>query len=209
MSRKVLSQSGISLADIYDVEGSIVGIDQLDVSEVKGVHELGATIHSERLVSWLVVGATGGIAQNTVFESVITNFPDSIARILGMSVFTDVAARVTHASVAIRNQDNDREIPIWVWDTADDREQGFEWSNDGAAVATFVHLSVLNPSMPQLLTRMGSNGLMSEVVLRGLTAGFGAGTVQTIVMLQIARPNPTLIPTPGEPSSHGLPIPGW
>ena len=43
---KILSQAGISLADLYNVEGSIAGIEQLDTRELPIVHEMSGTIFS-------------------------------------------------------------------------------------------------------------------------------------------------------------------
>lgn len=207
-ARKILSQAGISLADVYDIEGSIAGLEELDVRDIKGVHELGGQIHSERLTSFLVLSTSGPVAQSTVWGVIAGGFPDSTNRLLGLSVMTDASARLVHASVAIQEQGNSREMPIWVWDLADDRVQGLEWSQDGAAVASVEHLSVLVTHVPQLLTRLGPTLEMPQLIFRGITAAFGAGTVTTQVIYHLARPS-SGNPAPGEPSSHGLPIPGW
>jgi len=208
-SRKILSQAGVSLADIYDIEGSVVGLEQLDVGEVKAVHELGATIHSERLMSFLVLATSGAVAQNASWGVQTSGLPDSVNRLLGVGVMCDNAARIENVSIAIGDQDSGREMPIWVWDTNDDRVQRFIWSQDGAGAAQVDHLSVLVTHLPQLLTRLGVRLRMPSLLFRGLATGFGAGTVETQVVYHLARPNPTLAPAPGEPSSHGLPIPSW
>lgn len=209
MSRKILSQAGTSLADVYEIEGSIAGLEQLDVEDIKGVHDLGPQIHSERLLSFLVLGATANHLQDVTFEVITAGIPDSTNRLLGLSVISNKAARLDHASVVIQDPDTGRELPIWIWDTADDRERQITWSLDGAAVAVFFELSSLaTPNIPQLLTRIGPSGAMPQLILRGLTAGFGAGNVTTRVIYHLARPN-TGNPPAGEASSHGLPIPSW
>jgi len=209
MSRRVLSQAGVSLADVYDVEGSIAGIDRLDINEIKGVHELGAQIHSERLKAFIVQSSSGAVAQSTTWGLTIGGFPDSINRLLAVTVIANNAARVDHCSIAIQEQGNSREIPVWAWDTADDAEKQVEWSIDGAAAATQFYLAVIGiPQVPELLTRLGDDGQMPQLIFRGETGAFGAGNVTTRALFHVARPN-TGNPPPGEPSSHGLPIPGW
>lgn len=208
MSRKILSQAGTSLADVYDIEGSVAGLHSIDVDEIKGVHELGGQIHSERLVAFLTTQTTGGVLQNTTFANTSGSFPDSINRIMHLSVLASVGARLAHVSVAFQDTASGREIPIWVWDNADDRDQAIEWSNDGAGATTVQHLSTLVTHLPTLMTRVGTPRLMGALILRGLTSGFGAGTVTVFLVTQILRPNPAVV-VPGDPSSHGLPIPSW
>jgi len=207
-SRKILGQAGRSLADVYDVEGSVVGLENLDVGDIKGVHELGAQIHSERLQSFLVLASSTALGQSTAWGITTGGFPDSINRLLGVTLIADAAGRVGQASIAIQEQGNSREIPIAVWATANDREQLMNWSFDGAAVALVVHLSTLVTHVPQLLTRLGTSRQMPQLIFRGNTAAFGAGTVTTRALYHLARPS-TGNPAAGEPSSHGLPIPGW
>jgi len=208
-SRKILSQAGTSLADVYDIEGSIVGLEDLDVNEIKGVHDLGPQIHSERLQTFLVLATSGAVAQSVGWNITTAGFPDSINRLLAVTVLSSVTARVSHCSVAIQDVESGREIPIWAWDETPDSEQLVQWSLDGAAVATFINLrSTAALSIPQLLTRTGVSNAMPALIFRGLTNAFGAGNVQVRVVYQLARPN-SGNPPAGEPSSHGLPIPGW
>lgn len=208
---KVLAQAGISLADVYDVEGSIAGVDQLDVTEVKAVHDLGPQIHSERLLSVLIQQNSTALAQNLTWNLTTGNFPDSVARMFGMALFADVAGRLTSASVHITDTDTGREMPLFAWESVTGVFIPTRWSNNGAAVAT---LQLLRPGpgavnmIPTLLTRMGGSGQMPTITFRGVTAGFGAGTVTCFLVYHIARPN-RVTPVAGDPSSHGLPIPGW
>jgi len=207
-SRKILGQAGVSLADVYDIEGSVVGLENLDVSEVKAVHDLGGQIHSERLISFIVLSSSGAVNQSAAIGVTAGGIPDSVNRLLGVSVLASAAARVDHVALTIQDADTGREFPIWSWDTNDDREQQILWSLDGAGAAAFFLLSTLVTQLPQLLTRLGTSLAMPQLVMRGTTSAFGAGTVTVRALYHLCRPN-TGNPTPGEPSSHGLPLPGW
>ena len=63
-------------------------------------------------------------------------------------------------------------------------------------------------NIPCLATRMGDAKIMPQMVFRGLTTGFGGGTVEIIINILLARASQST-PTPGEPKGHGLPLPGW
>lgn len=209
-SRKILSQAGTSLADIYDVEGSVVGLEDLDVSEIKGVHDLGPTIQSERLTSHLVLVTTGAVNQSTAFNVAMNDVTDAVNRLLGVAVMADVGARVDFASIAIGDTQSFRETPIWVWDTNDDVVKRFSWVEDGVGPSTVDNLEVLGVThLPQLLTRTGLDRGMPRLMLRGSTTAFGAGTVEVQAIYTFCRPNVSGTPAPGEPSSHGLPVPSW
>jgi hypothetical protein len=208
-SRKILAQAGFSLADVYDIVGSVIGLEELDVTEVKAVHELGGQIHSERLQSFILQQTTGALAQNVVWDLSQNAFPDSVNRLLGLIVVSNVAARVRLAQVSVSDNDTGREIPVYVFDNLDDDELSIRWSNDGAAAATHFFLRpTAGIYVPNLLTRLGTTKAMPNITFRGTTDAFGAGTVTTTLIMHIARPN-TAVPGAGEPSSHGLPIPSW
>jgi len=207
---KVLSQSGISLADTYAVEGSIAGVEELLTKDVHLSHEMGGTIFSERLETNVTRLNPGAIAQNVTWAVTLVP-PDSPNRILGVCMIIDTTARVTHASLAIGAVTGVRECPIWSWDIANDAEQAITISIDGATVGVEILMLPGFSLLPQMLTR--SNGvlegnLMGNLIYRGLTAGFGAGTVLPLMFCLLARANQA-IPDPGQPSSHGLPIPSW
>jgi len=206
---KVLSQAGTSLADVYDVEGSIVGVEQLDATEVKAVHDMGGQIHSERTLGVLLRSATGDLDQTETFGAILGTFPDCIARVFGVTVLADTAGRMGHVSIAIRDRSNDREFPIWTWDSLNDTENIITWSNDGAAVGEFVQLVSLQRSLPSMIMRMGTGRQLAEFVFRGESLTFGAGTVEAFALIHLGRPVLNEVATPGEPKSHGLPIPSW
>lgn len=209
--RKVLAQAGFSLADIYDIEGSIAGIDHVDTHEVHLSHEMGGTVFSERLQSFILLGRTGDVAQNTNFDvDIAGDLPVAISRILGVFVLADTVARVNHACISISNNITGREMPIWSWDDADDGETQVRYVDDGEAAAVFFGLRQTGINrLPTLLTQIGSDKSMPRIFLRGATLGFGAGTVETIALVHVAVPSPGTPVPAGAPSSFGLPIPGW
>ncbi len=205
---KILAQAGVSLADNYDIEGSIAGVDELETRNVSLVHEMGAQIHSERLNQFIVKMTSGDVLQSTAFAILASAVPDTTNRILGLALLANTAARVTHASLAYRNPDTNREFVLACWDTSDDAERRCLYSDDGAAAAEFFYLSPTIMQSPHLLARIGTGKLMPQLLLRGQTEAFGAGTVETLGLVVLAAPGAEA-PTPGAPSSHGLPLPGW
>ena len=200
---KILAQAGNSLADIYDAEGSIAGIEALETRELPIVHEMGHTVFSERLGGTIRRLATAGIAQSTAFDVVLSNLPEGPWRVLGVTVLADIAARVGFASIALRSDGQDREVPIYVWDSTNNVESDVRIVEDGAAATTWQYL-VPNPlQVPNLGIGEGQPRVLDELALRGVTAAFGAGTVTIIGLVYLAFTQTTSL------SSRGLPIPGW
>jgi len=211
-SEKVLGQAGVSLADQYDVEGSIAGVDVLDAREVKTVHDLGGTIFSERLGAFIIEISSGAVAQSTGWAIDTVILPDAIHRLTAIQVISETAADVSNASLAVQEVGGvnvGREIPIWIWNVIDDLEVGFRWSNDGAAVGNVVALRPSQPQqIPTILPREGSGKQMPHLIFRGATGAFGAGTTTTFMLLHLMRALPSS-PVAGDPKSHGVPIPSW
>lgn len=209
-TRKILSQAGTSLADIYDVEGSVVGLDALSVEEIQGVHELGGTIHSERLSVFHRNIASDDELQNVAFNTSMSGFPDSINRILGIFVVASVASRVAFVTLSIGDPATGREHIIWAWDETADAEGPVRW-DDGSGAANISGLRTLAGPLgtqPNLLVRTGARWRMPSMVMRGLTNGFGAGNVTVTAQIMLCRPDRS-VTAPGDPNSRGLPIPSW
>ena len=214
MSPKVLSDSGRSLADIYDVEGSIAGIDQLRSEEVALTHEMGTSILSERMASTIhFIDDVGALAQNTNFGFRYVFLPNTIARLVNISVCVIAAefGRIEQAQVSIETIDPSaavpvREIPIWIWTRVNDVESDARWSQEGAAPADF---SFLRPSegrgseLPYLTVGTLSRFSAAMIQFRGRTAAFGAGTVSPLLQLHVHFPLLAGV------SSFGLPVPSW
>jgi len=205
---KILSQAGISLADVYDIEGSIAGTDELLSKEVNLTHEMGGQIFSERLQSFLIKAQSGDILQSVVFAMNIASFPPTTNRLLGVSALVDTSGRLANLCVSIRDEVDFREYPIWNWDFNNDNEQVFRWSDDGAGVAEFFLLNTPTYRLPEMLIQEGTPKIMPSIQIRGTTNAFGAGTLETFVLIHVARPEGAQ-PAAGEPSSFGLPLPSW
>jgi len=203
---KILSRSGNSLADIYDAEGSIAGIDQLETRELPIMHEMGATVFSERLQTRIFRIPTTAIAQNIAFRIQLDTLPETPARLLGLQVITDNGARVTRAAVLATDPVLLQDFPIWVWNgVAADSE--LVTMLDATVSASFEVMLAHGP-MNMLPTFTGGNeqqdNMVSSLTLVGLTSGFGAGTVLVTALAHIAFPRRDV-----NISSRGLPIPSW
>jgi len=206
---KILAKAGDSLADIYDVEGSIAGIQELVSSEVHPFHEMGATIFSERLSGQITRITTGAIAQNITWEVVVPAPATTPARILGVFAFADVVARTTRASLSVSTilPGVEQDFPVWAWDTGLDAARTTLMENAGAVSAVIALQPVRylenNPSL-LIGTNQAELRQVPSLTWRGLTAGFGAGTVtvDALIYLAFADQDSAI-------ASRGLPIPGW
>jgi len=198
---KILSRSGASLADIYDVEGSIAGIDQLDTRELPIVHEMGATVFSERFSTQVLRATTGAIAQNTDIGLTITT-PGPVARLLAVSIITDAASRILHTTLLVRDEVNSQDFPVWVWDATNNLDVRMQ---DDGTVAVFELLlgSAAADMLPSFIGGTDQAVTVDQLVLRGRTTGFGAGDVTVTALIYVAF---SLL---GGVSSRGLPIPSW
>lgn len=201
---KILAQAGMSLADVYNVVGSSAGVEQLESREVSLVHEMGGTLFSERLGSSIRRLTTGDILQTVTFNGTLAGLGANAIRILGISVFADVNARIDRVVVSLRDPLAGREIPIWVWNTASDAERAMRLLDNAGAVASVFQLVSIAPiNVPNLMTGSEQPRRVSEIVMRGITATFGAGTVELILLVHTASSHQ------GGLNSRGLPIPGW
>jgi len=213
---KILSQAGMSLADTYNVEGSIAGVEQLRSEEVQLVHEMGTTILSERMASTIQAFNPGAIAQSTGFDVRWVFLPNVISRLVNVSVCVVAAegGRIGNAQVSIETLDSAgavaAEIPIWMWNATDSFVVDIEWSNQGAAAAEHEFLvprSGPHVQLPYLTVGTLSRFSSAMIQFRGATTAFGAGTVTPLVQLHVNFP---LVASAGpSPSSFGLPVPSW
>ena len=202
---KILSQAGNSLADIYDVEGSIAGIDTLETTELPIVHEAGATVFSERFATSSQRIVTGDIAQNITFGVINTTLPGAVTRLLALAVISDNQARIAQCTVSVRHvTPGVQEIPIWNFALGASEVARFV---DDGTIGAF-DLMTPQPGSFFFPNFIGGSAqtnpdMTQEIALRGLTTGFGAGTVFVNVILYFAFP--FVVGT----RSRGLPIPSW
>lgn len=203
MGHLVQSRAGDSLVDVYDVKGSQAPIERIDVSEVKGVHELGQTIQSERFSTTIRI-STSTDNQNVTARDFISDLPAGVSRLLGVTAMADVVGRTTQFSVLLRDPVAQREVPIFTWDAAVDIFKPVN-SNTGAGTAIRQQLIPVHSYPRDLSLLVGSDQPQSvgDVVMSFVTSGFGAGTVQHTLMLHIA------FAAIGGISSRGLPVPSW
>jgi len=204
---KILSRSGDSLADTYNVVGSVAGIEQLETRELPIVHEMGATLFSERFSTTIRRQVSGALNQSNNFDVVITNLPAGISRIFGVAVFVPVAeaGRVSLAQVSVRDPTSGRELPIWLWSSVAGSEVTARLEDNAGGVAT---VSILRPAqpleaIPSILTGRGQPQRVSDIAIRAETLAFGAGTVTITALVYIG------FSQVGGISSRGLPVPSW
>lgn len=200
---EIQSQAGISLADVYDVDGSVARLQQLETREVTLTHEMGATIFSERLSGAIRRANTGDILQSVSWNIVLTDLPGSLTRIFGVQVFTDNSGRVNDATVSIRDGPAGREIPIFAWDLNFTNVVS-RIEDDGGGVATLRTLiNAISGNPPNMLIHSEQRQPIDQIAFRGSSTAFGAGTVNVTMVLYIGFTHV------GDISSFGLPIPGW
>lgn len=207
---KILSKSGDSLADVYDVEGSIAGIDNLESANVNLVHEMGATIFSERAGGRIISIETGAIVQSVNFNQefdVSVDVP-GFSRVLGVTVISNDPSRVEQAQVSITSPTGpttsaETDLPIWAWDEGE--------PNIGVSIlvngATFTSSKLLVPAqpfaIPNLMLGNDSRAPINLLNFRGRSTGFGAGTVTVTALIYM------VFAEPGALSNRGLPLPSW
>ena len=208
MAEKIQTKSGSSIADTYDVVGSIAGVQELDQDSVKVVHEMGATIASERMGVSVLRVDTGVILQSVVFGASIfgVQLPPTVFKLVNLIVFADVAGRLTNVAVVARDPNAAviQEVPIWTWDGG--ATNTVRMSDEGAATA---EVEVLIPTagisaVPLFMSGRAQPNEFSELIVRGTTSAFGGGDVTIAMLAVFAHPDHALIG-----GSVGLPIPSW
>ncbi len=201
---KILARTGMSLADLYDIVGSVAGVETLVSREVFLTHEMGGTIQSERMVGELERMTSTALAQSLTWD-ITLEAPPNIYRVLGVYCQATEAARTANVQVSLRNPATGREIPIFVWDSANDLETNIRIIDNGAAISSDIALVQTSPqTMPTLGIGDGQRRRVGEeIVFRGNTSAFGAGTIEIIALVYLGFPHI------GDVSSHGLPLPGW
>ena len=200
---RILTDAGRSLADTYQADGSSVGIERLETRELPIVHEMGATVFSERFQTTQRRQSSGGVIQNTAINLILTDLPAAPTRILGVAVISDDATRIARCVVETRDPIAGRDFPIWVWNPTD--FETIDMEDAGGGVGVF-ELLIPHPQlnlMPNFVGGSGQPQTVDQIALRALTTGFGAGTVFIRVHYYSAFSEVV------RPASGGLPIPSW
>lgn len=189
---------------MYDVEGSIAGIDSLETRELPIVHEMGSTIFSERYSASIRRQTSGAIAQSTTWDVFLIDLPAIPYRIQNVTFVSNVAGRISNASLMARNTVNDRETPLKIWDSNEENVTA-RFREDGGAAANinFLVSSIKLEWFPLTVPGSGQPVSFDELAFRGETTAFGAGTVFCTALVYIT------FAQIGGISSRGLPLPGW
>jgi len=206
---KVQSQAGVSLADVYDVEGSVAGVEEILSKDVNLFHEMGGEIMSERMHQTVLIATSGNVAQSSNFSRQILNFIDVPTRVLGVAAIGDVAGRMNNVAISIRTTEGS-EFPLLVWDDAQDQERIIRYDLDGVGVADMIAYIPDHPILtPTLLSRDGElTPTMLTFIMNATTSAFGAGNLVASMIVHVMRPSRDT-PAAGDARSYGLPLPGW
>ena len=199
---KILGQAGISLADIYDVEGSIAGIERLEAEDLHLVHEVGTTVFSERFGGEIVRLDSTAVLQNVAFDITTLLVGSNFTRVFGVQVFADVTSRLDNVAVSIRDVPALNEIPIFIWDS-NDTERTVRIVDDGAAAAD-VFMLMGAAQVPSMTFGNDQPTVTNGIVMRGESSGFGAGDVTCVALVYLGFASGA-----GGLSSFGLPVPSW
>lgn len=204
---RILGDSGKSLADVYDVDGSVVPIENINGEDIHLVHEMGGTIMSERLAGEHFRLGTGPHLQNVTFNATMAGTDLApLSRILAIQVMAlqIQAGRTDRLAVMLQDAVSGREIPLWIWDATTDPEVELNWSDSGAAVAANISFQpVSHIFVPSMLVGAGHQQPLHNIILRGVTGAFGAGNITYFLMVHMLFPHLKGI------SSLGLPVPSW
>jgi len=203
---KILSQSGKSLADVYDVEGSIAGIEQLETRDLPIMHEMGGTVFSERFQDRIFRIPTGAILQNADFRIQLDTLPETPARLLGIQVIASLPFRVVKCAVLGTDPTVSQDIPLWVWDAAGalTEEVNMEDVTVGNDFALMIPHASANIFPSFAGGREQQDNMVSSLTLTGTTTAFGGSTTEITALCYLAFPR-----RDGSVSSLGLPIPSW
>jgi hypothetical protein len=210
---KVFGKVGASLADVYDVKGSMAGVEQLDTDTVSAVHEMGNTIFSERISGQIFRKPFDAIGQNVTLGGSFSGLPEVPFRLLGFAMLVEsgLVARLTRMTASLSSLDAagtaTQDIPFFAWDTTLGTSENVRVFDDGATsnFDMLIPAPGAIPQLPLLLTGSLQRGVVNGITMRGLSAGFGAGTVNIIGLAYILYADAS----GSGISSQGLPIPSW
>ena len=208
---KILGHGGSSVAGNYDVEGSQIGIKDLRSDAVHLVHDMAGQLWNERVGCNILRLFPGTRSQSQSWLTELVggiDISEGVHRIIGVCIITDDESRLTRAQLSIGNAvaGAEREIPIFCWDSAVDTHRTIRMVDNGGAVNNFDYLIPTGFAgvQPSIMWGREYNASCPNLLFRGATLAFGAGTVDPICRVYIA--GPTDFPSA---SSLGLPVPSW
>ena len=209
MAVKILSQSGLSLADQYNVEGSQAPVGPLLSQEgVHLMHEMGQTIMSERLAATFV-HTTSDVPQSTNFTAEIgTPLPNvPMLRVLGIIVNQESSAntQIDHLTILARDDavfGFHSDMPMWVFDQTNIDDIRFS-PGDGTINGNVLRPRLEYTRLPFFLVGATQREQVTEIFMQGRTQAFGAGNLEITASVMFAFPRFEGL------SSRGIPIPSW
>jgi len=204
---RILSKAGESLADVYDVEGSVIQVADLVTGELPIVHDMASTVMSERMHMTQLTATSGAVPQSANFGAQIANWVDVPTRIMSIAVIGDTASRLSHITITQRD-DGGAEHPLLVWDSAQDVERICRIDLLGVGVSNNIIYAPSIPVSQVLMVRDGETSQMGTFIMNGTTTAFGAGSLEVLMCVLVARPTRDT-PAAGDAKSWGLPLPSW
>jgi len=206
MGHNVQSKAGETLTDVYDVRGGQAPIERIITAEVQATHDMAGTIFSERASGNIRRRTTGDLLQSIVISEVLDDFPLGNFMVHGIQVITDDASRLASVVVSARTTfpvGGEREFPIWVWDGTNSIDVRIVDNGSASAILALLQPEPAMNTLPALFLGNDQPQAVAAIAMRGLTTSFGAGTVETILLVR------TSFADIGGISSRGLPIPSW
>lgn len=205
----IQSRIGASLASLYDVRGSIAGLEILRQEEVSVVHDMALTASSERMSAAIRRAEIGETAQSINFALVMSDFPTDPWMLHGLQVVTvDAEADFTRIGVNMRRtapNGDFQEMPIWNWDETNSSSAILVDDDNAAAQFVLFHPVEGTKVLPLLMLGTDQPQTVQDLIIRGDTAAFGAGTVTLVVLARLSLFDPGGL----NRSAHGLPVPSW
>jgi len=204
---KVRSRAGHTLADVYDVPGSSISIDELEDRQIVLSHDMASTIFSERFEGNIRRVESNAVAQDGAFGTLLNlNFRPTHHRVLGVMVLVDTASRILNCAVHLVDNETSREFPIWVFDGTNTDLIRMQ-DEAGAAVENVLRPIPAYSLVPNMKIGNASPDLPTSrwtYAMRGTASSFGAGTVTLTLRVFHA-----FAIQAGGLRSRGLPIPSW
>jgi len=201
MTPRILSQAGKSLADVYDVVGSVAGIDELHSREVHLSHDMASTIFSERMASRILQDSTPTTTQSDDFDSEILLLPATPFRIHGITIFNgtlNTVARLANLVIVMRDELNTNDTIVWMWDGTVEIQR-----LEGAAKEVLMPEIGFAGCLPSIGMGGDQPATVGQMFARGDTLAFGAGDITLGIRTHISFSQLEGV------SSVGLPIPSW
>lgn len=204
------ARGGQSLALLYDLEGGkLASGAEVNDHEIALTHDLGAQLFAEALRTRIRRLEALAVAQSTAFNIILTNLPN-FAKLLGWWVHTSAAsvASIDNVSLWLENPAGNS-LLLWQWDST--TGSGVVARPGGTTDLILLPSAASSAHWPQRdLIFRGFNdddSNFSNLTMRGITAAFGAGTINIRAEVLLALFSFPAIGALG--SQPAAPLPSW